>query len=214
MIVEVHPVGLLQCNCIIWGDPEAGTAVVIDPGGDPDPIRARVDELGLRGTAIIHTHCHFDHTWGSAGLHDLTGAPVGIHAGDQYLLDGYADQLSWIPVPLPEPPPPPVVNRELEEGDRIECGAHPLEVLHTPGHTPGSISFLGEDPTGPLLCSGDTLFLGGIGRTDFPGGDSQLIERSIRTRLYELPPETRVIPGHGPMTTIEQERTGNPFVRA
>lgn len=213
MIVEVHPVGLLQCNCIIWGDPAAGTAIVIDPGGDPAPIHARVEELGLRVTAIVHTHCHFDHTWGSAGLHDLTDAPVGIHAGDQYLLDGYDDQLSWIPMPLPAPPPPPVVNRELEEGDTIACGAHPLEVIHTPGHTPGSITFHGADDAGPLLCAGDTLFLGGIGRTDFPGGDSQLIEQSIRSKLYELPDETRVIPGHGPLTTIGNERTGNPFVR-
>lgn len=208
--IEVHPVGPLQCNCVIWADPAAGAAIVIDPGGEADRILARVAALGCRVTTIVHTHGHIDHVGAAAELRDATGARCAIHTGDRFLLDALAEQASWIGLPTPRTPP---VDRELRDDDAVDAGAVRLQVLHTPGHTPGSLSFVGDDGRGPLVCSGDTLFWRSVGRTDLPGGDTSTLIASIRRRLYALPDDARVIPGHGPATTIGAEKRQNQFVR-
>ena len=211
LTIEVHPVGPLQCNCVIWADRAAGRAVVIDPGGEADRILARVAALGCTVAALAHTHGHIDHVGATAELAEATGAPCALHPGDQFLLDALAEQASWIGLP---PPRTPRVDRALADDDAIDAGAVRLQVLHTPGHTPGSLTFVGDDGAGPLVCSGDTLFWRSVGRTDLPGGDTAALVDSIRRRLYTLPDDARVIPGHGPATTIGAEKRENQFVRA
>jgi glyoxylase-like metal-dependent hydrolase (beta-lactamase superfamily II) len=209
-VVEVHAVGPLQCNCVIWADRAAGRAVVVDPGGDAERILARVAALGCAVDAVVHTHAHIDHVGATVAVCEATGAPCALHPADQFLLDALDEQASWIGLPTP---PVPQVARPLAEGDVVGQGAARLEVLHTPGHTPGSLSFVGDDGQGLLVCAGDTLFWRSVGRTDLPGGDTDQLVDSIRRKLYALPDAARVIPGHGPATTIGAERRGNQFVR-
>ena len=208
--IETFPVGMLGCNCTIIGDPDTGDALVIDPGDEPDEVCARLDALGLHPAALIHTHAHFDHIGRSSAVAMRTGSGMHLHEGDLFLYENLATQAEWFGLSLP--PGLPLAGF-LKDADVIGRGRASVEVVHTPGHTPGSDCFRLAGPV-PMLFSGDTLFAGGIGRTDLWGGDGRLIVRSIRERLYTLSPETRVIPGHGPETTIDEERASNPFVQS
>ncbi len=208
MILETFPVGPLQCNCTILGDEQAGEAIVIDPGDDIARIQKRLQELRLKLTQILITHGHIDHVGGALKLKRLTGAPILLNEQDLPLLKMMNVQAAWVGVQTPEVAPP---DASLEEGQKVGLERYPAEVLHTPGHTQGSVC-LHFAPM-KLLLAGDTLFAGSIGRTDLPGGDSRQIIDSIKGRLLALPDETRVIPGHGEETTIGAERESNPFLR-
>jgi hydroxyacylglutathione hydrolase len=208
MILETFPVGPLQCNCTILGDETAGEAIVIDPGDDITRIHRRLTELGLKLKQILVTHGHIDHVGGALKLKRLTGAPILLNENDLPQLDLMDKQAAWLGVPSPEVAPP---DESLTEGMIVGLPAYPAQVLHTPGHTQGSVC-LHFAPLN-LVIAGDTLFAGGIGRTDLPGGNGSQILDSIRSRLLTLPDENRVIPGHGPATTIANERERNPFLR-
>jgi hydroxyacylglutathione hydrolase len=209
--VETFSVGPLGCNCSIVADGEAKRAIVIDPGGDLEVIRARVRELGVTVDAIVHTHTHVDHVGCTAELQRDTGAPASIHEADRFLYDllPLQSQLVGTPVPVAAD-----VDGALVDGRTIRAGGIELAVLHTPGHTPGSCSFvlLGGDKT--LIFAGDTLFRTSIGRTDLWGGDFTAILKSIHGKLLTLPDDALVVTGHGPSTTIGEERATNPFLRA
>ncbi len=209
MIVRSFPVGLLQCNCTVIGDPVTKEAIVVDPGDDLDRVLAVLREHDLRCRAILNTHTHIDHVGANQALKDATGARLMLHEADLPLYDHLKAQSEWMGGILAAPVRAEV-DEHLHQGDRVTAGAIVAEVLHTPGHTPGSLCFhLGD---APLLLSGDTLFAGSVGRTDLWGGDYPSEIASIRTRLLELDDETRVIPGHGPETTIGRERRSNPFL--
>jgi hydroxyacylglutathione hydrolase len=219
LIHEVIPVGLLQCNCSILGDPESGDAIVVDPGDEVDRILEIIHRHKLKVRAIVSTHTHIDHVGGLAGLHRATGAPVLIHDADLGLYRTLDMQAQWLGVPTPET----VQIRDfVKEGDTLRWGGFAARVLHTPGHTPGSISLVLEAISAPdhkrhshapLLLAGDTLFQGSIGRTDLPGGSYPQIIRSIHEKLLVLPDDIVVFPGHGDTTTIGSEREHNPFLR-
>lgn len=213
MIVESFPVGFLQCNCTIVGCPRTRQALVVDPGGDVPEILAVLARHGLSVAAIAHTHAHFDHVAGTGELARITGAPVLLHPGDRFLWDDLSGQLGWVGLKGLAIPPAPPPDRELAHQETLRFGEQGSLVLHTPGHTPGSVCFSLRAPEGMLLLSGDTLFAGSIGRTDFPGGDMDQLLSSIHERLLPLEAETRVIPGHGPDTTLGAERRHNPFLR-
>lgn len=206
--METFPVGPLACNCTILGDEEAGEAIVIDPGDEIGRIQRRLVEHGLKLKQILVTHAHIDHVGGALKLKKLTGAPIFMNGNDLPLLEGMNLQASWLGVAPPETAPP---DGSLDEGQRVGLDRYPAEVMHTPGHTQGSVC-LHFAPM-KLLVAGDTLFAGSIGRTDLPGGNSRQIIDSIHSRLLALPDETRVLPGHGPETTIGEERETNPFLQ-
>jgi hydroxyacylglutathione hydrolase len=209
MILETFPVGPLQCNCTILGDEQAGEAIVIDPGEEVGRIHRRLTELGLKLKQILVTHGHIDHVGGALKLKRLTGAPILLNENDLPQLEIMDKQAGWLGVETPETAPP---DESLADGLRVGLQSCPAQVLHTPGHTEGSIC-LHFAPL-KLLIAGDTLFAGSIGRTDLPGGDFDQIIDSIGSRLLALPDETKVQPGHGPATTIGAERRSNPFLRA
>ncbi len=212
MIVEHFPVGPLGCNCVILGDETSGEAIVVDPGGEPERILARLRELKLRPTALVHTHTHFDHVAATTDLQHDTGAPVSMHEADLDLYRQLQMQLDAFGLPW-RAPEPAEVDRFLREGEVLHVGeTGRLGVLHTPGHTPGSLCLLLEGAERPILLAGDTLFQRSVGRADLWGGDPGALVRSIRTKLFALPEETLVICGHGPDTTIGEERRLNPFV--
>jgi glyoxylase-like metal-dependent hydrolase (beta-lactamase superfamily II) len=208
MIRETFPVGPLQCNCTILGDEASGEAMVIDPGDNIPQILAALARHKLTLKQIIVTHAHIDHIGGAARLKKTTGAPVLLNQNDLPQLAIMDQQAAWLGVPTPEILPP---DASLEDGAIIGIAGHTARILHTPGHTEGSIClhFAPEN----LLLAGDTLFAGSIGRTDLPGGNSKQIIRSLHERLLTLPDETNVIPGHGPATTIGEERESNPFLQ-
>ena len=208
MIHETFPVGPLHCNCTILGDEITHQAMVVDPGDNIPEILSRLQRHGLTLSQIVVTHAHIDHVGGAAQLRKATGAPVLMNQQDLALLGMMEMQANWIGVPTPEVAPP---DASAEDGLAVGLAALPAEVLHTPGHTPGSICLL--FPAQHLLLAGDTLFAGSIGRTDLPGGDGHQILRSLRDRLLVLPDATRVIPGHGPETSIGEERQSNPFLQ-
>jgi hydroxyacylglutathione hydrolase len=208
MILETFPVGPLQCNCTILGDEEAHEALVIDPGDEVEYIFRRLTELGLKLKQILVTHGHIDHVGGALRLKRLTDAPILLNENDLPLLKMMESQAGWIGIPTPETAPP---DENLADGLLVGLGRYPAEVIHTPGHTQGSVC-LHFAPLN-LLVGGDTLFAGSIGRTDLPGGNYPQIIESIQSRLMALPDETKVLTGHGPATTIGAERTGNPFLR-
>jgi hydroxyacylglutathione hydrolase len=208
MILETFPVGPLRCNCTILGDETTHEAVVVDPGENIPEIVSRLAKHGLTLRQIIVTHAHIDHVGGAVALKRLTGAPILLNQQDLELLAAMEMQAGWLGVATPEVAPP---DSSAEDGLRVGLAGYPAEVLHTPGHTPGSICL--HIPSQGLLIAGDTLFAGSIGRTDLPGGDGRKILRSLRDRLLVLPDETRVIPGHGQGTTIGQERVANPFLQ-
>lgn len=219
LIHEILPVGMLQCNCSILGDPETREALVLDPGDDVDRVLQVLSRHSLVVRAIVSTHAHIDHVGGLHKLQQATGAPVLMHADDLDLYKHLDLQAEWLGVP---PPPSAHVDGLLREGDAVRWGPFAATVLHTPGHTPGSVSlYLPEQDraaraasSGPgVLLAGDTLFAGSIGRTDLWGGSLEQILRSIHDKLIVLPDETLVYPGHGPATTIGRERDTNPFLQ-
>ncbi len=204
---ETFPVGPLQCNCSILYDLEAHDATVVDPGGDLSKILGFLGQHHLKLRQIVVTHAHLDHIAGAKMLSEQTGAPVLFHQADLFQFTWMEQQAAWMGVPMPKIAPP---DASAEEGTKIQVGVETGEVLFTPGHTDGSISL--HFPQSCLLLAGDTLFRGGIGRTDLPGGDGALILRSIREKLLPLPEHTIVIAGHGVSTTIGQEIEKNGFL--
>jgi hydroxyacylglutathione hydrolase len=208
MILESFPVGPLRCNCTILGDEVTHEAIVVDPGDNIPEILSRLEKHGLTLRQVVITHAHIDHIGGAALLKKATGAPVFLNQKDLQLLNMMEIQAGWLGIPTPQIAPP---DASAEDGQAIGLSSLPGEVLHTPGHTPGSICLL--FPEHHLLLAGDTLFAGSIGRTDLPGGDGRQILRSLRDRLLVLPDATRVVPGHGPETTIGEERQSNPFLQ-
>ncbi|MDR3741332.1 MAG: MBL fold metallo-hydrolase [Terracidiphilus sp.] len=208
MILETFPVGPLQCNCTILGDEAAGEAIVIDPGEEVGRIHRRLQTLGLRLKQIIITHGHIDHVGGALRLRQLTGAPILMNEADLEQLALMDKQAAWLGVATPETAPP---DESLADGATVGLDAYQAKVLHTPGHTQGSVC-LHFAPLN-LLIAGDTLFAGSIGRTDLPGGNTAQILDSIHSRLLMLPDSTKVIPGHGSSTTISAERRSNPYLR-
>jgi hydroxyacylglutathione hydrolase len=209
MILDTFPVGPLQCNCTLLGDEATKEAIVIDPGDEISRIHNRVTSLGLKLKQILITHAHIDHVGGALRLKRLTDAPILLNENDLPLLQMMAEQAAWLGVPTPETAPP---DEGLIDGQQVGLVNYPAQIIHTPGHTQGSVC-LHFVPL-KMVFAGDTLFAGSIGRTDLPGGDSEQIIDSIHSRLLKLPEETRVIPGHGPATTIGNERTTNPFLRS
>lgn len=221
LIHEIIPVGWLQCNCSILGDPVTREAVVIDPGDEVERILEIIRQHQLSVRAILNTHAHIDHVGGLRKLQEATGAPVLMHPDDLELYRMLDVQAQMLGVPLP---PMVRVDGSLREGDTVRWGGYEFRVMHTPGHTPGSVclympatapapaSASAEDAV-PRLIAGDTLFAGSIGRTDLWGGSMEQILRSLHGKLMELPEQTLVIPGHGPLTTIGQEKETNPFLR-
>ncbi len=208
MILESFPVGPLACNCTLLGDEEAHEAIVIDPGDEVGRIHRRLTELGLKLKQILVTHAHIDHVGGALKLKRLTGAPIFLNDNDLPLLKMMEAQADWLGVPTPETALP---DGSLTDGLSVGLESSPAQVLHTPGHTQGSVCL--HFVSLKLLVAGDTLFAGSIGRTDLPGGDFDQIIDSIQSRLLALPDETRVLPGHGPATSIGRERMSNPFLR-
>jgi hydroxyacylglutathione hydrolase len=209
MIHEILRVGVLACNCSIFGDEASREAIVIDPGDDVDKILAVLKRHQLRVKAIVITHAHIDHIGGAQKLKVATGAPVYMNARDQELYNRLDVQAGWLG--MDETPRQTEIDVDAREGGRIELGPAEFQILETPGHTQGSISLL--IPAENKLIAGDTLFLDSIGRTDLPGGDSRQILRSIHDKLLPLDDQVVVIPGHGPNTTIGRERGRNPFLR-
>ena len=208
MLHEIIPVGMLQCNCSIFGDETSGEAVVIDPGDEIDRILAILARHQLRVKAIVITHAHIDHIGGAQKLKAATGAPVYMNADDQPLYDTIDMQADWLGMPVPERTE---IDVDAREGGKLTLGAAEFHVLNTPGHTQGSISLW--IPAENKLVAGDTLFRDSIGRTDLPGGNSRQILRSIHDKLLPMEDAVLVIPGHGPNTTIGRERERNPFLQ-
>jgi hydroxyacylglutathione hydrolase len=208
MILETFPVGPLQCNCTILGDEDAGEAVVIDPGDEISRIYDRLTQLDLKLKQILITHAHIDHVGGAIKLKRLTGAPILMNEKDLPLLKIMDQQAGWLGMETPEVAKP---DENLKNGLRVGLERYPAQVVHTPGHTQGSVCL----HFAPLktVFAGDTLFARSIGRTDLPGGNSRQIIDSIRTHLLILPEDTLVIPGHGLNTTIGEERAMNPFLQ-
>ena len=209
MILKSFPVPPLGCNCSIIGDPITKRAIVVDPGGALERILKDTQDLGLTVVSILHTHAHFDHFLASGEMKQATNATLCLHPDDRKLWEMLEIQCRMFGVPYA---PVPLPDYWLHDEEKLIVGGIEGFALHTPGHTPGSMSF--HFPAEKLLLSGDTLFRGSIGRTDLWGGDYDAIERSIRDRLYTLDEATRVITGHGPETQIGIERESNQFVRA
>lgn len=200
------PAGIYAANCYIVYDENAKEGIVVDPGGDVDDIINRIEKLGLTIKYIVLTHGHGDHIAGVKGLKNHTGAKVAIHKDDAYMVrDGRKNLSSMMAMGTVEFEP----DILLDEKDVIEFGNIKCEVIHTPGHTPGGITLR----IGDSLFTGDTLFAGSIGRTDFEGGSFDTIINSIKTKLMVFPDDTKVYPGHGPSTTIKMEKRYNPFIR-
>lgn len=208
MIHVILPVGLLQCNCSIFGDEQTREAIVIDPGEEIDRITEVLEHHQLKVKAIFITHAHIDHVAGAHKLRALTGGAVYMNGRDMELLDALDVQAKWLGVATP---PRTEVDVAAGDGTLLRLGPAEFHVLHTPGHTQGSLSLW--IPEENKLIAGDTLFRDSIGRTDLPGGNTRQILSSIKTRLFELPDDTVVFPGHGPETTIGREKAQNPFLR-
>lgn len=207
MVLETFPVGILRCNCTLLGDESTGEAMVIDPGDNIPEILSRLAAHGLTLRQIVITHAHIDHVGGALQLKRATGAPILLNQNDLPLLRMMDMQANWLGTATPETAPP---DESAEDGMQLGIAGHAAEVIHTPGHTPGSIClYFAQDR---LLLAGDTLFAGSIGRTDLPGGDYGQILHSIHHRLLVLPDDLRVIPGHGDETTLGAERESNPFL--
>jgi len=207
MIHEVIPVGPLQCNCSIVGDEATHEAIVIDPGDDVENVLDVLSRHSLSVKQIAVTHAHIDHIGGAMRLKRLTGAPILLNQNDTALLKMLQAQANWIGLPQPEAVK---VDEDLKDGAKLQVGSVSATVLHTPGHTEGSVCLYFE--AHEKLIAGDTLFAGSIGRTDMPGGSFEKIMSSLHQRVLVLPDEVEVTPGHGPITYIGNERESNPFL--
>lgn len=208
---ETFPVGPLACNCtILAGD--SGDAIVVDGGDGVDEVAARLRERNWKAKMLVHTHAHIDHIGDLGRLRDVTGGRGLLHPADVPLYRALSLQAGWLGLMhAPEIVP---LDGDLLDGDTFDLGNARVEVLHTPGHTPGSVSFAVHDAVETLLLTGDTLFAGSIGRWDLGGTSMEDIVASIQRKLMEFPDATEVIPGHGPFTTIGTERHTNPYLRA
>ncbi len=210
MLRESLVVGPVGCNATVLGCPETHEALVVDPGGDAGRILTLLARMNLRTVGLVHTHGHFDHIMGTRDMVAATAASVAIHKDDLALYRNLTREARTFDLMAETPPEPAQI---LIGGETLRFGRYQARVLHTPGHTPGSMGlYIEQTDTSPLLLAGDTLFAGGIGRTDLPGGSFPQIIASIREVLLSLPDETVVIPGHGPETTIGEERERNPYV--
>lgn len=199
-------VGALETNCYLVYCQDTLECAVIDPGAEPEKVFRLIGHKDLKPTILINTHGHIDHIGANRDIKDKFDIPLYIHAADGPMLeDVLQSELSFF-LGAKESPPP---DKFLEEGDEIKIGNISLSVVHTPGHSPGSVSLMGNG----ILFSGDTLFFGGVGRTDLPGGSWEELEESVREKIFTLPADTVVLPGHGPTTTVEQETKFNPFIR-
>lgn len=212
MIRETFPVGLLGCNCTILGDETTREAIVVDPGADIPQVLAALARHQLTAKQIVITHAHFDHIAAAQELKQLTGAPILYNKADLPLVAIMAEQPTWVGIPKgafgdPDVRPP---DHSPADEEHLTVGGIDATVLHTPGHTEGSLSLW--VPAAGLLLAGDTLFAGSVGRTDFPGGNMGKLLASIEDRLLPLPDATVVVPGHGPDTAIGIERVSNPFI--
>jgi glyoxylase-like metal-dependent hydrolase (beta-lactamase superfamily II) len=212
LLRETFPAGPLGCNCTILADGDTKEAVVVDPGGDFEKIAEMVRHYDLSVRAIVHTHAHLDHILATREVKESFGGEICLHPDDLFLYEGIQVQAGWFGMQVKPTLP---LDRRLGHGDTIAFGKRSALTIHTPGHTPGSVCFevvdAGDRRT--WLFSGDTLFQRSIGRTDLPGGDSELILQSIRERLYTRDLDAVVVPGHGPQTTLGDEAKKNPFVR-
>ncbi len=208
MIHEILPVGPLQCNCSIIGDETTRDAMVIDPGDDISDVLGIIQKHSLKVSQIVITHAHIDHVGGAMKLRQATDAPILLNQNDYALLKMLDVQAAWLGM---RSPGEVEIDCSLGDADKVEAGPLVAQVIHTPGHTEGSIClyFVAEQK----LIAGDTLFAGSIGRTDLPGGSFDKIMRSLREKVLALPDETVVVPGHGPLTTIGDERESNPFLK-
>lgn len=208
MIHEIFPVGPLQCNCSVIGDETTREAIVIDPGDNIDRVLLTLQRHGLTLKQILITHGHIDHIGGAMKLKHATGAPILMNSADFSQLQLLDKMAAWIGIPDPGPV---TIDASLEHDTPIQVGAVLGKTIHTPGHTEGSTCIY--FPAEKRLVAGDTLFAGSIGRTDLPGGNFQNIIDSLRQRVLTLPEDTIVIPGHGPATSIGEEKESNPFVK-
>jgi glyoxylase-like metal-dependent hydrolase (beta-lactamase superfamily II) len=208
MIHEILPVGPLQCNCSILGDERSGEAIVVDPGDEIGLIAAVLQRHRLRVKWIVITHAHIDHIAGAQKLKRLTGAPVLYNENDLPLVKMMDEQAAWLGMATPEVLPP---DAPLADGQTVAVNGISGTVFHTPGHTQGSSCLY--IPAQGVVLAGDTLFAGSVGRADLPGGDGKQLIRSIHDRLLVLPDDVKVVPGHGPVTTIGEERVFNPFLQ-
>jgi glyoxylase-like metal-dependent hydrolase (beta-lactamase superfamily II) len=205
---RILPVTPFEQNCSLLWDATTQQAAVVDPGGDVDAILAAIDQLGLKVEKILLTHGHIDHVGGTADLAARLGVPVeGPQRDEAFWLDQLPEQCRMFGFPATAALQP---DRWLEDGDTVTVGGSTLDVVHTPGHTPGHVCFI--DKAGQLAIVGDVLFAGSIGRTDFPRGNHADLINAIRSKLFPLGDDIAFIPGHGPMSTFGEERRNNPFV--
>ena len=207
MIHEILPVGPLQCNCSIIGDEATREAMVIDPGDEIEDILALIRRHRLQVKQIIITHAHIDHVGGAMKLRAVTGAPILLNQNDRVLLKMLDVQATWLGM---ADPGRVEIDHSITQDETLKAGSLAANVMHTPGHTEGSICLY--FPAEKKLIAGDTLFAGSIGRTDLPGGSFEKILSSLHEKVLALPDETIVVPGHGPLTTIGEERKTNPFL--
>jgi glyoxylase-like metal-dependent hydrolase (beta-lactamase superfamily II) len=207
MIQEIFPVGPIQCNCSIIGDESTHEAMVIDPGDEIETVLTLLRKHNLQVKQIAITHAHIDHVGGAMKLRAATGAPILLNQNDYALLKMLDEQAKWIGM---APPGAVEIDQSVSTGDTVKAGSHVATILHTPGHTEGSICL--HFPAEKTLIAGDTLFAGSIGRTDLPGGSMKKMIESLHGTVLALPDDTVVIPGHGPLTTIGEERESNPWL--
>lgn len=207
-MLEILPVGPLQVNCYVLGCPRTHRAIVVDPGDDAADILALLRRHGLQLDRILATHAHFDHLLGAREVQQATGAPLYLHPADRPLVAAMRRTcMAWLGY---DPGEPPAIHGDLTPGEVVQVGDLALEVRHTPGHSPGGVTLV--DHAGRRAFTGDALFAGSIGRTDFPGSSLKTLLESIRREILTLPDDYALLSGHGPASTVGRERRGNPFL--